>query len=66
LILGFGVGLGVWDGGFRFVNRGFEVGVWKNYISVPFFPTFPFVPLLPVPLLPVPFLPKTIYSSNYT
>jgi len=58
-ILGSGVGLGVWNEGFRFGN----LSLGKFDTSAPSFPTFTFVPLLPVLLLPVPlllvqFLPK--------
>jgi len=45
-----------WGGGL-----GLGIGVWgleKFNTIVPFSPTFPFVPLLPVSFLLVPFLPK--------
>jgi len=79
-ILRFAGGVGCLGWGFRFGNGGIGYGVeklrfstvkgWslgKFDISVPFSPTFPFVPLLPVPLLPmlfllVLFLPKIVQN----
>jgi len=47
-------GLGAWGGGFGVLD------LEKFNISVPFLPTFPFVPLLPVPFLHAPALLKII------
>jgi len=58
--LEFGVVVGSleWDGLGLGVEFEVGAGVGENLTSVyvPFLPTFPFVPFLPVPLLPVPFL----------
>jgi len=56
---------GIWGWGFELGGGGlgFEF-LGKINISVPFLPTFPFVPLLPVTSLHATILPKIILSFN--
>jgi len=68
-ILGFGVGLDVWEGGLGLGMGGWGLrveGLRKFNINVPFSPTFLFVPLLPVPFLsPINYNSMSIMAIMY-